>query len=91
MSYEEWKKKYKPIQNAVVDDAPFEGIMYDTTGNQNDLIQDTNHKQVWTIIEEEGLPLVIVPGYVIPNRLGNIVTEEKWEASLFEDFEVIIN
>lgn len=89
MTYQQWQERYKPLKNVVTEDAPFGGFMYESVGEEHENIYDTNHKKVWTLIEEEG-KLLVVPGYQFVNKVGYFITEESWETELHNDFEVAL-
>lgn len=80
MSFDDWEKAFKPVQNTITPDAPFDGCMFETFGA--DLAEvliwghgKYRHLKVWTLIEgDEGQ--YVVDGYRIVNRLGYFLTSE---------------
>lgn len=79
-------KKYKPVKNTIVKEAPFDGYMFETYGEEltelknkaeASAVDGKNGYHVWTIIDDNG-PYV-ENGWNYANRLGYIFTEEAWE------------
>lgn len=84
ISYEEFVKTYKPVQNPFIK-APFNGCMFETYGKEHAYVRIVNKDYVWTLIDAEGL--WIIPGYRFVDRLGYFITDVRWEN---EDVEVQI-
>lgn len=81
---EKFYAKYKPIKNTLVEDAPFDGCMFETFGDEIQEVlkyarDEAKHKQVWTLVDCEGL-MYLVAGYSLVNRMGYIITEEPWDS-----------
>lgn len=86
MSFEEWKEKYKPIQNKFQEDSPHNNCMFEVDGEEGEFVKTTNPKTVWTQIEEEG-KFYIFAGWRRCDRMGYFATEVEWEN---DDIEVSI-
>lgn len=77
MTFEDWKKTYRPIKNHLRESAPYDGCMFETFGEEKDYIfkvacgprYDT--RRVWTLFDDD----TIANGYWRINRLGYFVTE----------------
>lgn len=82
ITYEKFVETYKPIKNHIIQDAPYNGCMFETYGNQLKYIKESGHtdKHVWTLLECNNEEFWIVPGYYIINRLGYFITEIPWES-----------
>lgn len=91
ITYEEWVDKFRPIQNELSDDASFEGMMFETYGDELDHVlqvaRETNGLLVWTYIDGEN-GTYIVEGYRLVNRIGYFVTEREWELGATINIEV---
>lgn len=87
ITYEKFVETYKPIKNHIIQDAPYNGCMFETYGNQLKYIKESGHtdKHVWTLLECDNEEFWIVPGYSIVNRLGYVLCEIPWES---EDIQV---
>jgi hypothetical protein len=73
-----WIEKFKPRKNQFKDDAPYEGTMYETFGEELEYIQQSGAENcVWTLIEGDDGSF-ISPGYHLVNRMGYFITEEPW-------------
>lgn len=74
---------FRPVQNHLNDNAPFDGTMFETFGPELDHVlsfaNDLKRSQrVWTIIDGDDGELYLVTGYHLVNRLGYIITEVEW-------------
>jgi|DEB0MinimDraft_12_1074336.scaffolds.fasta_scaffold01004_2 hypothetical protein len=78
---DEFLEKYKPIQNHMVEDAPFDGCMYETYGEELEFIREVSQEShsVWTILENDNGDFFYSSGYHFVNRYGYLVTEIAWE------------
>jgi len=75
-------KNYKPQKNELVDDAPFNGCMYETYGEELEYVQRWNRQfetTVWTVLDVDG-ELIIGAGMSFVNRMGYIITEKPWNS-----------
>lgn len=73
---EAFYKHFTLIENKLVDDAPFDGFMFETFGNEVEFIKAQDPKKIWTIIEEDGV-MTYQSGWHIVNRLGYFISEEE--------------
>ncbi len=82
MSFDEWVKEFKPVQNHIDKNASIDGMMFETYGKELDFVraQDINH--IWTFIEEDGA-FSVSEGMRIVNRLGYAVTENPYAENTF--------
>lgn len=86
MNYEQWIEKYQPIENTLVEDAPFDKYMYETYGEELAHVRLHDVHKIWTIIEDDDNGFWLTQGYRIVNRFGYILTEVLWKAEDY-DFE----
>jgi len=85
ITYEKFVETYKPIKNHIIQDAPYNGCMFETFGKEIDYIVKLANKPeskqyVWTLLECADEEQYIVPGYFLINRLGYFITEIPWES-----------
>lgn len=76
-AYDRWFEKYKPIKNHLNDNAAFEGILYETYGDEVEYVRTygvTFPNRIWTLVEEDG-EMAILSGYHHVNRLGYFITQ----------------
>lgn len=76
---DDWYDKYRPIRNHINDNASFSwgddnGCLFETYGPELEFVKAQNPKTIWTLIETEGVELII-SGYHLVNRLGYFITE----------------
>jgi rubrerythrin len=78
LTEDEFYEKFTMVKNTIDENASFDGCMFETYGEELELIQKTNHfapKRVWTIVDCDGR-LYYESGYHFVNRLGYFITEE---------------
>jgi hypothetical protein len=78
ITWEQFVKTYKPKQNLINKDAPIDGFLFETFGEEMDEISKQNPKNVWTFTEEED-GFFLQNGIHYVNRMGYMVTEVPWE------------
>ena len=77
---------YKPIKNFLVEGASFDDCMFETFGEELEVVKKAvTIQKVWTILDVEG-ELQISPGFSLVNRIGYLITERPWESL---DIEVV--
>jgi hypothetical protein len=96
-----WKtfeKKYKPILNKYQSSAECPVYMFDTSDKEFKLLKrladkfaktegGKNGYHVWTMVDGERDKVIILNGWHLVNRLGYLITEERWQEG--EEIEVI--
>jgi hypothetical protein len=79
MTFEEWKAKYQPIQNHLNEDAPWNGIWFDATGEEDKYVREQNPFNVWAYSDfEEDDEAFLVSGYRFKSGLGHFITRIPW-------------
>lgn len=75
MTYDQWIKTYKPVQNDIVEHAGMDGTMFETYGDEVKHVWEARDKNlVWTLCDEDG-QTYIISGFWRINRLGYFITE----------------
>lgn len=87
--YDVWWDTYRPIMNPLFknpEEAPFNGAMFETFGQELDYVRNANKKHVWTYMSGDNGEDLIVAGFHFVNRLGYFITEKPWndESEYFE-------
>ena len=78
--YDDWFDKYKPIKNKLINDAPFNGRMFETFGVEDAFVLNyEKNNRIWTMVEGDEGKLTIIPNYHIVNRFGYFITKKKWK------------
>jgi hypothetical protein len=80
LSFDDWADKYQPQANTIISTAPFDGLMYETYGDELthvlSIANTGRGARVWTWVDcddcDDG---VIVEGYQLINRIGYFITE----------------
>lgn len=85
INYEEFQEQYKPIKNPFVQDAPYDGCMFETHGIEVAYVREQDNKKIWTLVDAENENQYVIPGFNIVNRFGHFICENEWED---EDIEV---
>lgn len=87
LTVEEWDKKYAPIRNIFDDNASWGGIMYETYGDDLNLVLKYDDRQLWTYIDGEA-GTYLVTGYKLVNRIGYFICANRWE---HENIQVVVS
>ena len=81
MVCEGWAAEFKLMPNHVTADAPFDGMMFETYGDDLAHVlsfanakRASDRRRVWTLVEDDEGEPVIVNGYHLCNRLGYFLT-----------------
>jgi hypothetical protein len=89
ITHGEWFTQFKPIINPLGRRASFDGTMYETYGDQVELVRRTVPSQIWTLkTTEDGDTEYISAGWSTVNRIGYFMTENSW---VDRDIEVVID
>ena len=74
--YATWLKRYKPIMNTLVENAPYDGLMYETYDRELQVVRAARNDCVWTLLDTGGRYSTITNGFHYVNRIGYFITEE---------------
>lgn len=77
--YEVWLQTYKPVTNKLEPEGPFDGFMFETYGDELQLVRNADPSHVWTYVTGDDNEDVIVAGYHHVNRIGYFITELPWK------------
>ena len=77
MAYDQWCEKYRPIANELCHGAPYDGLMFETYGAEQEYIRRQDRACIWTLVQAED-ELVILSGWHFVNRFGYFITERPW-------------
>jgi hypothetical protein len=90
LTWEQWLEQFKPIANLFNQDAPYDGLMFETYGDEHSKVQELagiHPLRVWTVVEGDEGDLVITNGYHYVNRIGYFITELPAESDKFYEIE----
>ena len=79
MTYDEFLEKYKPVNNHLRLDSPFDNKMFETHDSELSFVKSNiKNGNVWTILENND-EMWVIPGMFYVNRIGYFITEEPYE------------
>jgi hypothetical protein len=81
LTIEEWDKKFQPATNPFNKEASWNGVMFETYGEELDYVQCHDENHVWTLVDGD-LGISLLAGYYVVNRIGYFVTEVAWEDTI---------
>lgn len=65
-------ERFEPRPNHLEDDAPFDGCMFETYGEELAFVREQDLRCIWTIFDSDN-GLMISSGYHFVNRFGYLV------------------
>ena len=72
---ETWLETFKPIKNHISNEASWDGIMFETYGDDIDFVINQPEENTWTYLDDEFGNCIIVAGYWLQGRIGYFITE----------------
>lgn len=75
ITHDEFVDEYKPLQNTINKNAPWDGCMLETYGKELGKAQTAGQDHVWTVLEADNGDLGVAAGFHRVNRMGYIVTK----------------
>jgi hypothetical protein len=75
LDFDEWLDTYKPILNHIDNNASFDGIMFETYGDEVAFVKEQNPACIWTYGDGDGGGSYIWNGWSFVNRIGYFITE----------------
>ncbi len=79
IEYDFFISHFKPIKNTIDTNAAFDGFMFETYGQEYELVKENiENETVWTILDDGEGGLFLGAGHSWVNRLGYIITNVPW-------------
>ena len=75
MTAEQFFSLHRPLPNSLNPDAPYDGCMFETFGDELEHVRRADPRHVWTLIAGDGAEFVR-RGFHTVNRLGYFLTEK---------------
>jgi hypothetical protein len=75
MDYDVWVETYKPILNHIDTNASFDGMMFETYGEEVEFVKATDEDRIWMYGDGDDGGTYIWSGWGFVNRLGYFITE----------------
>jgi hypothetical protein len=75
MDYDEWLETYKPILNHIDTNASFDGMMFETYGDEVEFVKSQSPDKIWMYGDGDDGGSFIWAGWGFVNRIGYFITE----------------
>ena len=75
MDFDEWVDTYKPINNHIDTNASFDGLMFETYGDEVEFVKSANPDCIWTYGDGDDGGSYVWNGWHFVNRIGYFITE----------------
>jgi len=75
LDYDEWVDTYKPILNKIDTNASFDGMMFETYGQEVDFVKAQPQDRIWMYGDGDDGGSYIWSGWGFVNRIGYFITE----------------
>jgi len=75
LDYDEWVATYKPILNHIDKDSSFDGMMFETYGEEYAFVKESLPEYIWTYGDGDDGGSYIWSGWSFINRIGYFITE----------------
>ena len=76
MDYDEWVATYKPILNHIDKNASFDGLMFETYGDEVEYVKSKPQDRIWMYGQGDDGGLYIWSGWGFVNRIGYFISEK---------------
>jgi hypothetical protein len=75
MDYDVWLETYRPILNSIDTNASFDGMMFETYGDEVEFVKSQSPANIWMYGDGDDGGSFIWSGWGFVNRIGYFVTE----------------
>ena len=75
MDYDVWLETYRPILNHIDTNASFDGMMFETYGDEVEFVKSQSPDKIWMYGDGDDGGSYIWSGWGFVNRLGYFITE----------------
>ena len=85
LTIEEWEHHFKPVNNHIDLESSFDGIMFETYGEEYDYVAAIGQKEpnrMWTLVDAEDGSTLIINRWAFVNRIGYFITEKPYDDTL---------
>lgn len=84
---DEWMSRCKLIPNSLVENASFDGYMFETYGAELERVLQAPNNCIWTYQDDDNGNPCVTSGYHLVNRIGYFISEEPWETETYITFD----
>jgi hypothetical protein len=89
LTFDDWVAKYNPIKNHIVDHGSFDGLVFETYGDEVAFVASQNPNNIWTMVWAEDC-YAVVPGFRWVNRENYLISTVPFtDENLHEEYLVI--
>jgi hypothetical protein len=78
MDYDTWIETYRPILNHIDTNASFDGMMFETYGDEVDFVKEQDVHHIWMYGDGDDGGSYVWSGWGFVNRIGYFITEVPW-------------
>ncbi len=75
MDFDEWVETFKPISNHIDENASFDGLMFETYGDEVAFVKEQPENCIWTYGDGDDGGSYIWNSWSFVNRIGYFITE----------------
>jgi hypothetical protein len=80
MDYDVWLETYRPILNHIDNNASFDGMMFETYGDEVEFVKSQSPDKIWMYGDGDDGGSFIWAGWGFVNRIGYFITEVPFPA-----------
>ena len=88
MNIEEWDEQFKPVPNHLDDNASWDGVMFETYGEEEQFVFAQDSAKVWTYVDGDDGNTYLINGRHLVNRIGYLVCEVPYDEALIYEIQV---
>ncbi len=81
MDFDEWVETYKPITNHIDTNASFDGLMFETYGDEVEFVKAQDENRIWMYGDGDDGGSYLWSGWGFVNRIGYFITEVPFPAN----------
>jgi hypothetical protein len=78
MDYDTWIETYRPILNHIDTNASFDGMMFETYGDEVDFVKEQDVHHIWMYGDGDDGGSYVWSGWGFVNRIGYFITQVPW-------------
>jgi len=78
MDYNTWLETYRPILNHIDTNASFDGMMFETYGDEVDFVKEQDVHHIWMYGDGDDGGTYVWSGWGFVNRIGYFITQVPW-------------
>ena len=78
MDYDTWLETYRPILNHIDTNASFDGMLFETYGDEVDFVKEQDVHHIWMYGDGDDGGTYVWSGWGFVNRIGYFITQVPW-------------